>query len=74
MGNNSQHLSNDASAKEISEWLENHTDQHIEAAKKQAKKKTNESARREVRRNIEDIKEKSALKKLLGDDYDLLDS
>jgi len=75
MGNsNNEHLSNDASAKEISEWLESHTDQHIEFIEQQAKKKLSGAEQGKVRRNIEDIKEQRRLKEFLGDDYELLDS
>lgn len=75
MGNrNHTHLSNDASAKEISEWLESHSDKHIDVIEKQAKKKMSAAERGKVRRNIEEIKEQRCLKELLGDDYDLLDS
>ncbi len=75
MGNrNSEHLSNDASAKEIRDWLDNHTDQNIELIEQQAKKKLNGAEQGKVRRNIEAIKERNRLKELLGDDYDLLDS
>jgi len=71
---NSEHLSNDASEQEISEWLENHTDENIEFIEQQAKKKNNAAERGKVRRNIEALKERNRLKELLGDDYDLLDS
>ncbi|MCP4324289.1 MAG: hypothetical protein GY951_08785 [Psychromonas sp.] len=75
MGNsNNDHLSNDASAKEISEWLENHTDQDIEFIEQQTKQKVTAADRGKVRRNIEDIKEQRRLKEFLGDDYELLDS
>ncbi len=75
MGNrNNDHLSNDASAKEISEWLDNHTDQNIEFIEQQAKQKATGADRSKVRRNIEEIKEQRRLKELLGDDYELLDS
>jgi macrodomain Ter protein organizer (MatP/YcbG family) len=72
MGNhNNEHLSNDASAKEISDWLSNHLNEHVDL---QVKKKISAVERGKVRRNIEDIKERNSLKELLGDDYDLLDS
>ena len=72
MGNrNNEHLSNDASAKEISDWLANHVDDHIEL---QAKKEISATQRGKVRRSIEDIKERRRLKELLGEDYDFLDS
>jgi len=75
MGNqNKEHLSNDASDSEISEWLEDHTDEHIEFIEQQARKKNNGAERGKIRRNIEELKEKNRLKELLGDDYDLLDS
>lgn len=70
----SEHLSNDASDQEISEWLENHTDENIEFIEQQAKKKNNAAERGKVRRNIEALKERNRLKELLGEDYDLLDS
>ena len=71
---NNEHLSNDASDQEISEWLENHTDENIEFIEQQAKKKNNGAERGKVRRNIEALKERNRLKELLGEDYDLLDS
>lgn len=75
MGNNKhEHLSNDASNVEISEWLENHKDQDVEYIEQQAKNKVSASDRGKVRRNIEEIQERNRLKELLGDDYDLLDS
>lgn len=75
MGNNkSEHLSNDSSAKEIGEWLDNHTDQDIEYIAQQAKNKMSASERGKVRRNIEEIQERNRLKELLGDDFELLDS
>ncbi|PKF61952.1 hypothetical protein CW745_08165 [Psychromonas sp. psych-6C06] len=76
MGNrNSGHLSNDASDTEISEWLEDHTDEHIEFIEQQARKKHSGAERGKVRRSIEEIKERNRLRELLGEDYDeLLDS
>ncbi len=72
MGNrNNEHLSNDASTKEISDWLANHVDEHIEL---QSKKTLSAAERGKVRRNIEEIKERNRLKELLGEDYELLDS
>ena len=71
---NNEHLSNDASEQEISEWLENHTDENIEFIEQQAKNKNNGAERGKVRRNIEALKERNRLKELLGDDFDLLDS
>jgi len=68
---NNEHLSNDASQKEISEWLDNHTDENIEFIEQQAKKKNNNEARAKVRRNIEELKEKNRLRELLGEDYEL---
>jgi len=75
MGNrNNEHLSNDASQQEITEWLDSHTDENIDFIEQQAKKKNSAAERGAVRRNIEAIKERNRLKELLGDDYDLLDS
>ena len=75
MGNrNNEHLSNDASAKDISDWLEDHTDEQTQFIEQQARKKNSGAERGKVRRNIEAIKERNRLKELLGDDYDLLDS
>jgi macrodomain Ter protein organizer (MatP/YcbG family) len=72
MGNhNNEYLSNEASAKEIADWLSNHLNEHVDL---QVKKKISAAERGKVRRNIEDIKERNSLKELLGDDYDLLDS
>ncbi|PKG39432.1 PA3496 family putative envelope integrity protein [Psychromonas sp. Urea-02u-13] len=68
---NNVHLSNDASVKEISDWLANHMDDHIEV---QAKKEISAAEKGKVRRHIEDIKERNSLRELLGEDYDLLDS
>jgi hypothetical protein len=71
MGSNNVHLSNDASVKEISDWLANHVDNHIVL---QAKKEISAAEKGRVRRHIEDIKERNSLRELLGEDYDLLDS
>lgn len=66
-----EHLSNDASESEISDWLESHTDENIDFIEKQAKKKNNAAERGKVRRSIEDIKERKRLRELLGEDYEL---
>lgn len=72
MGNrNNEHLSNDASAKEIKDWLTSHSDDLIEVP---TKKGISAAEKGKIRRNIEAIKERNSLKELLGEDYDLLDS
>jgi len=74
MGNrNNIHLSNDASEKEIGEWLDNHSVEEVELIKQRARKEISASERGKVRRNIEEIRERNRLRELLGDD-DLLDS
>ncbi len=73
MGNNkSDHLSDNASPKEISDWLDNHVSEYVVEP---PPKKVDASERARVRRSIEEIKERNSLKAFLGDDYDeLLDS
>lgn len=70
---NNMHLSNDASEKEIREWLDNHTVEEVELIKQDTKKQISACERGKVRRNIEEIRERNHLKELLGED-DLLDS
>ncbi|WP_022942284.1 PA3496 family putative envelope integrity protein [Psychromonas hadalis] len=69
MGNSN--LSNNASVKEIGEWLASHTDQYIDRIALHAKKKSSATERGKVRRNIEAIKERNRLRELLGDDEPL---
>ena len=68
---NNGELSNDASAKEVSDRLSHHLDNHVDL---QFKKKMSVIERGKASRNIEDIKERNRLKAVLGEDYELLDS